>query len=164
MDRESCRSDRLIDESQISAIRLWEERQQLAFAVAAAAHAGQTDKAGHPYIEHPVAVASMLETPEQKIVALLHDVLEDTDMTEEDLRDYGFPASVIEAVCLLTREPQQDYIAYIEKLRHNELARAVKLADLTHNMDLGRLPEITKKDRLRQKKYERAKAILLEGK
>lgn len=134
-----------------------------ALAFAEKAHAGQADKAGRPYILHPVAVAEMLPGDIQKTVALLHDVVEDTPVTLEALVAAGFPAEVVAAVALLTRRPGQDYTAYIEGIRANPLATAVKIADLRHNMDLSRLPRPTPEDLARREKYRRALALLTGG-
>lgn len=123
-------------------------------------HAGQTDKAGRPYIEHPQAVAEQLEDLEQKITAWLHDLCEDTPVTPKQLLEEGFTPRIVRAVELLTRPAGMDYYEYIRRLRVNPIARAVKIADLHHNMDLHRLPCVTEKDRARRKKYETALAFL----
>ena len=123
---------------------------ELALSIATEAHVGQYDLAGAPYIEHPKHVASVVETEDEKVVALLHDVLEDTSVTEDELRCM-FPALVVDAVVLLTKgESLGDYI---EKIKSNPLARAVKIADLRHNMDIGRIPNPTEHDERRLRKY-----------
>ncbi|WP_066729635.1 HD domain-containing protein [Sneathia sanguinegens] len=129
---------------------------ELALKIATEAHKGQVDKAGVPYINHPLTVASLVDTEEEKIVALLHDTIEDTNITEQDLIDYGFPNKIVEAVKLLTHNKNVPYMDYVAKIKDNELARKVKIADLTHNSDLSRLKEITEKDKKRYEKYQKA--------
>jgi len=137
-----------------------------AMILAAKGHMGQLDKGGHPYILHPVRVMLGCRTIEEKTVAMLHDLLEDTDYGEEDLRAEGFTEEVIAAVVCLTKREGEDYTAYIERICENKLAARVKLADLTDNMDLNRLPGLTPKDFQRLEKYLRAKSRIeqaLEG-
>jgi len=129
---------------------------ELALKIATEAHKGQVDKAGVPYINHPLTVASLVETEEEKIVALLHDTIEDTNITEQDLLNYGFSNKIVEAVKLLTHNKNVPYMDYVAKIKDNELARKVKIADLTHNSDLSRLKEITDKDKKRYNKYQNA--------
>lgn len=129
---------------------------ELALKIATEAHKGQVGKAGVPYINHPLTVASLVDTEEEKIVALLHDTIEDTNITEQDLIDYGFPNEIVEAVKLLTHNKNVPYMDYVAKIKDNELARKVKIADLTHNSDLSRLKEITEKDKKRYEKYQKA--------
>ena len=125
--------------------------------VAAKAHMGQLDKGGQPYILHPVRVMLQCKTIEEKTVAMLHDVLEDTPVTVADLRQAGFPEEVVDAVVCLTKGEQEDYMTYIERVCKNPLAMRVKLADLADNMDLKRLPGLTPRDFRRLEKYIRAK-------
>lgn len=132
----------------------------LALSIARQAHEGQLDKAGVDYIKHPIYVASQVESEEEKAVALLHDVLEDSPITAEELLIAGLPVEVVTAVKLLTKKPMQDYQAYLETVKTNPLARVVKLADLKHNSDLSRLPSITAKDRERLQKYKKAMDFL----
>lgn len=128
-----------------------------AMAIAAEAHRGQTDKAGAPYLGHPLRVMEMGHTQWEKITGVLHDVVEDSDRTLEELRAEGFPQPVLEALSCLTRlsdeEPYDDYIA---RVALNPLAVAVKLNDLTDNMDIRRLPVVTQRDCVRLNKYLRA--------
>lgn len=132
-----------------------------AIAFATQAHAGQTDKAGKPYITHPMRVMDQMDGTEAKIAAILHDVLEDTDHTADDLRDrLGLPDNILEAVLLLTRSPGMDYMDYVRRLADCPLAAAVKRADLQDNMDLTRLPQITEKDKKRCEKYRSALNLL----
>ena len=133
-----------------------------AMELAYRAHHGQCDKSGVPYVFHPFHLAEQMDTEETVTAALLHDVVEDTDYTLEDLRAMGFPDPVLEALSLLTHDPSVPYMEYVKRLKNNPIARAVKLADLTHNSDLSRLPAVTEKDLARVEKYRRAKALLLE--
>ena len=128
----------------------------LALSIARRAHEGQLDKAGVDYIEHPIYVASQVDTEEEKAVALLHDVLEDSPITAEELLIAGLPEEIVTAVKVLTKKPMQDYQVYLETVKKNSLARVVKLADLKHNSDLSRLTSITEKDRERLKKYKKS--------
>lgn len=127
-----------------------------ALEIAKTAHAGQYDKAGKPYIEHPICVAEHVHGNEAKATAYLHDVIEDTEVNAEDLRKEGIPEIVIEAVLAMTHREGEDYMDYIERLKQNPIAKEVKKADLAHNMDESRLPEKTKKDEERLDKYRRA--------
>ncbi|VML74805.1 guanosine polyphosphate pyrophosphohydrolases/synthetases (COG0317) [Streptococcus pneumoniae] len=127
-----------------------------AHEVAKKAHFGQTDRAGIDYIKHPETVASFVTTDEEKAVAYLHDVIEDTTLTLLDLKKEGFSKNIIEAVDILTKKKGQDYQSYLNLVKTNELARVVKLADLRHNSDLTRLPLITEKNLERNKKYSSA--------
>ena len=132
---------------------------------AANAHRGQTDKAGQPYILHPLRVLNNLglNAPlEHQMAALLHDVMEDCGVTRQMLQDQGFPESVIVAVEHLTKnaEGEADYDKAIDRVMENPIAVKVKLADLTDNMDEKRLANVTEKDRKRLEKYRRAKARL----
>ncbi len=132
---------------------------EIAHDICLYAHAGQVDKAGQPYYLHPENVADHVDSETEKIVALLHDVMEDTE----------FPASVLEvlfgdevmtALGLLRHEPGIEYLDYIERLKANAVARAVKEADLGHNMQLKRLPSIEPDDIVRMEKYKKALALL----
>ena len=135
-----------------------------AIALATHAHAGQTDKAGKPYITHPMRVMEQVDGTEAKITAILHDVLEDTDYTAGDLRDIlGLPDNILEAIQLLTRSSGTDYMDYVRRLAVCPLAAAVKRADLKDNMDLTRLPRISEKDKKRCEKYRSALKLLSEN-
>jgi len=129
---------------------------QRALEIAVESHKNQKQKDGTPYALHPIRLSMSLQSEEQKIVALLHDVVEDTDWTFEDLVGEGFSEHVIEALRLLTHTDGSPYPEYIERLSTNTLAKAVKKADLTDNMDLKRIPEPTEKDFARLQKYHRA--------
>ncbi len=134
-----------------------------ALALAAQAHEGQTDKAGEPYILHPIRVMLNVRTDEERTVALLHDVVEDTRITFQDLRREGFSEAVIEAVRALTKYEGESREAAAQRAVANPIARNVKLADVSDNMDLSRIPHPTEADFSRLKEYERVKEILLAG-
>lgn len=131
-----------------------------ALQICFAAHGDQWDKSGLPYVIHPLHLAEQMETEEEVCAALLHDVVEDSACTLEDLRRAGFPEAVLEALQFLTRSPDTPYLDYVIRLRRNPIARRVKLADLTHNSDLARLDQVTAQDRRRVLKYRMAQAIL----
>lgn len=121
------------------------------------AHAGQFDRGGNPYILHPLKVMHYLKTDDEELqcIALLHDVIEDTDTTWADLKAIGCTERVIEAVDALTKMPGQTYDEYKEEVFANEDAMRVKMADLRHNTDIRRLKGVTEKDILRLEKYNR---------
>lgn len=119
-------------------------------------HHGQVDKAGMPYIFHPYEVSKQLNDEDATIVALLHDVLEDTDATIDDLKELGLSNHVIKAIVTLTHDNSMTYKEYIENIRLNPLARLVKINDLRHNLDIKRLRHVTKKDLERVEKYKKA--------
>ena len=129
---------------------------ELALSIATEAHKGQFDKAGVDYVEHPIYVASQVDSEEEKAVALLHDVIEDSPFTAEELLLAGLPETVVTAVQILSKKKGQDYQTYLKTVKSNPLARAVKLADLKHNSDLSRLENITDKDLERLEKYKKA--------
>lgn len=133
-----------------------QSQSKKAYEIAKKAHLGQIDKAGEDYIKHPEKVASFVNSDEEKAVAYLHDVIEDTELTLEDLREYGFSEGVLKAVDVITKKKGQDHQTYLNSVKENKLARVVKLADLRHNSDLTRLIDITEKDRERKEKYQKA--------
>lgn len=133
-----------------------QSQSEKAYEIAKKAHLGQIDKAGEDYIKHPEKVASFVSSDEEKSVAYLHDVIEDTELTLEDLREYGFSEEVLKAVDVITKKRGQDYQTYLNSVKENKLARVVKLADLRHNSDLTRLINITEKDVERREKYQKA--------
>lgn len=135
---------------------------ELADQIASKAHENQVDRAGNPYISHPRTVASYVETDEEKAVALLHDVLEDTKVKEKELRAL-FGDKITDAVVLLTKKGTDNYFEYVERIKENPLASKVKLADLKHNSDITRIPHPVPEDYIRLIKYQKAKEIL-EGK
>lgn len=132
-----------------------------AIILATEKHYNQLDKGGNPYILHPLKVMSNVSSLDAKIVAILHDIIEDTDITKNDLIDLGFPNHIVLAIELLSKNNKQDYISYINSIKSNSLATEVKLADLKDNMDLSRLSSISSKDINRVKLYKRAYNILL---
>lgn len=133
-----------------------------AMNIACAAHQGQLDKGGYPYIHHPLHLAEQMPDEFTTCAALLHDVAEDTSVTLDQLAAF-FPAEIIEALSLLTHRDGTDYFAYIAAIAGNPIARAVKIADLTHNSDSTRM-EITEENRsivrLRAEKYRKALDML----
>lgn len=120
------------------------------------AHKGQIDKSGLPYVFHPIHLAEQMTDELSTVVALLHDVVEDTHYTLRDLQEMGYPCEVTDALKLLTHDPQVPYMEYIEQIKTNSIARVVKLADLKHNSDLSRLNTIDEAVVLRLQKYKRA--------
>jgi hypothetical protein len=131
-----------------------------AMTIAYRAHQGQLDKAGYPYIHHPLHVAEQMTEEYACAAALLHDVMEDTPITAQQLSAAGIPAPVLEALTLLCHNPDVPYLDYVRKLKGNPIARAVKLADLQHNSDVSRLGSLTPKDEMRLERYRRAVALL----
>lgn len=131
--------------------------------IATSAHEGQVDKAGKPYIEHPMRVMNMGKTVEEKIAGVLHDVVEDSDWTFEMLEKEGIPKDVMDALrCVTKLSEEEDYDHFIERVKTNPLALKVKLNDLKDNMDITRLGEVTEKDLARLNKYIRAYRQLTE--
>ena len=133
-----------------------------AVAIAAEAHTGQIDKAGAPYLLHPLRFMLQMETTENRIVAVLHDVVEDSDWSLESLRREGFSKVIIEAVDSVTRRHGETYEEFVLRAAQNSIGRRVKLADLRDNCDLNRIANPTEKDLERTAKYKRA-IVLLEG-
>lgn len=128
-----------------------------ALLIAVKAHSGQVDKLGLPYILHPLAVASQLDTLELKIIGLLHDTIEDTTVTEEYLLREGISKDLVEVVKLLTKPEGEPYEEYLKRVNENPMAKKVKLADLAHNTSPERSSGLNER---RRKKYELAKQIL----
>ncbi len=133
---------------------------KLALRIAFDAHKDQVDKTGLPYIYHPLHLAEQMTTESTICVALLHDVVEDTAITFDDLAARGFPDEVLDALRLLTHDPAEPYLAYVARIKPNPIAKAVKLADLAHNSDLTRLDHIDDSARRRAEKYAAAIALL----
>ena len=125
---------------------------RLASKIAYKAHEGQTDKAGVPYIFHPIHIAEQMDSEESCVVALLHDVIEDSDITLEILSKY-FNDDIIAALRVLTKKENDDYVMYIKRVKTNKLAAKVKIKDLEHNRDLTRLDKVTDRDKKRSMKY-----------
>lgn len=124
------------------------------------AHKDQLDKSGMPYVFHPFHLAEQMETEDTTIAALLHDVVEDTDYTFEDLVSMGFSEEVITALRLLTHDDATPYMEYVAAVKNNPIAKAVKIADLKHNSDTTRLEVIDERAAKRVEKYASALALL----
>ena len=135
------------------------EKEKKAYEIAKKAHKGQVDKAGVDYINHPLTVASKCQSEDERIVALLHDVVEDTDVTLEDLSKV-FDKHIIEAIDAITHREGVSYEDYLLNLKKNELALQVKLKDIENNMDLSRIKNPTQKDYGRLEKYRFALNVL----
>lgn len=127
------------------------------------AHKNQVDKSGMPYVFHPFHLAEQMDDEYSVCVALLHDVIEDTDIMIEDLKAEGFPKEVINAIELMTHSDSVPYLDYAKTIKNNSIARKVKLADLKHNSDLSRLDNIDDKALERVEKYKKAIEILQES-
>ncbi len=131
-----------------------------AISIAAQAHDGQRDKAGAPYILHPLRVMMKMATEVEQITAVLHDVVEDTDWTMERLRQEGFHGEILAALDCLTRQNGEEYEKFIARVKLNPLAIKVKIADLEDNLDVLRLKEVTDADTKRLEKYKQALKML----
>jgi (p)ppGpp synthase/HD superfamily hydrolase len=129
-----------------------------AIEIAEAAHAGQKDKGGNPYIGHPMRVMHAVDLEEEKIVAILHDVVEDTHWTLEKLRKEGFSETVLAAIDSVTKRKEQceTYDEFVKRAASNPIGRKVKLADLRDNSDISRIPNPTPEDYKRIEKYRNA--------
>ena len=132
-----------------------------AMKIAFEAHKNQTDKTDIPYIYHPVHIAEQMTDEKTTCVALLHDVVEDTDITFEQLSEYGFPEDVIGALRLLTHDVKVPYMDYVKELKNDPIAKAVKLEDLKHNSDISRLDVVDEIAIMRNQKYKQAIELLL---
>lgn len=141
---------------------IYTELTKKAMKLCFTAHKDQLDKSGNPYVFHPFHLAEQMTDEYTTVTALLHDVVEDTDYTFEDLREMGFPEGVLAALNLLTHDDGAPYMEYVARLKENLIARAVKLADLRHNSDLTRLGVVDDKARRRVEKYRQAIALLEE--
>ena len=130
-----------------------------AMIIAYEAHKNQVDKSGVPYIYHPIHVAEQMDTENECIIALLHDVVEDTNVTFKQLGEV-FSKEIIDILKLLTREENIEYDEYIKRIKNNSIACKVKIADLTHNLDKTRLDFVTEVDVKRSEKYKKALQIL----
>jgi len=128
-----------------------------AIVIAAEAHEGMVDKAGAPYILHPLRVMMRMETVQEMVAAVLHDVVEDSEQwTLHRLKEEGFDKNIIDAVDALTKRAKETYDEFIERLSGNAIAMKVKLADLEDNMDITRIRKLTEKDKQRIERYHRA--------
>jgi (p)ppGpp synthase/HD superfamily hydrolase len=132
------------------------ELLERALEIATKAHKGQVDKSGAVYIFHPIRVAELCTTEEEKIVALLHDTIEDTSVTAEYLLEQGFPRTIVDAVLGVTRRDDETYEEFVRRASLNPISKQVKIHDLEDNMDIRRLSEVTEKDLARLNKYLRA--------
>lgn len=140
---------------------IYTDKTKRAMKLCFKAHKDQLDKSGLPYVFHPFHLAEQMDDEDSTIVALLHDVAEDSDYTLKDIRGMGFGKDVMDALTLLTHDESEDYMSYVKKIAGNPLARKVKLADLAHNSDVTRLNhEPGEKDLQRLRKYEKAKVLL----
>jgi (p)ppGpp synthase/HD superfamily hydrolase len=127
-----------------------------AILLAAQSHLGQQDKAGAPYILHPLRVMMRCRTPEAMIAAVLHDVVEDTPVTLAQLREQGYPEAVVAAVACLTKAEGEDYDTFVARVKADPIATEVKIADIEDNMDIRRLTVVGAKEAARLERYRRA--------
>lgn len=139
---------------------IYTELTKLAMKIAFEAHKEQVDKSGVPYIYHPIHLAEQMKDEYTICAALLHDTVEDSDITFEDLSEYGIPVDVIEALKLLTHDNNVPYMEYVKRIKCNDIARKVKLADLIHNSDVSRLDNIDEIVEKRLEKYKQAINLL----
>lgn len=139
---------------------LYTDLTKRALKLCFAAHKDQTDKSGLPYVFHPFHLAEQMPDELTTVVALLHDVVEDTPYTLEDLARLGFPQKVLSTLARLTHDPSVPYLDYVAALKEDPIARQVKLADLRHNSDLTRLDHVDDKARQRAEKYAAAIRLL----
>ena len=139
---------------------IYTELTKKAMKLCFAAHKDQVDKSGMPYVFHPFHVAEQMTDELSTVTALLHDVVEDTPYTLEDLRAMGFPEPVLAALALLTHGEDVPYLDYVAQIKANPIARAVKLADLRHNSDLSRLSQVDAAALERVEKYKKAMEML----
>lgn len=131
-----------------------------AISVAARAHKGQKDKAGAPYLLHPLRMMLRMDSETAMMAAVLHDVVEDTEWTLKRLREAGFPEEVVEAVDCLTHREGESYEEFVGRVRENPIARQVKVADLEDNMNIRRIGQLGARDLERLEKYHRAWRVL----
>ena len=141
---------------------IYTEATKKAMKLCFAAHKEQFDKSGIPYVFHPIHLAEQMTDEDTTVTALLHDVVEDTDYTFEDLEAMGFNGTVLAALRLLTHEEGVPYMDYVAKIKEHPVAKAVKLADLAHNSDLTRMDEPDEKALARVAKYAQAINLLKE--
>jgi hypothetical protein len=127
-----------------------------AVALACRVHAGQVDKSGKPYILHPLRLMLKFEGVDEQVVSVLHDVVEDGDVTLDDLRAMGVSDAAVAAIDCLSKREGELYEDFIARIKPNDLARRVKIADICDNLDLTRLPHVSDKDLQRAAKYHRA--------
>ena len=132
-----------------------------AIELSVVSHSGQKDKGGSPYILHPLRLMMKMDNVSEMIVAVLHDVIEDTGQTLDDLKAKGFPDRVIDAIKCLTRMKRESYARFIERIKEDPIAVRVKIADLEDNMDIKRLNMLTTKAIKRLKKYRKSRKHLI---
>lgn len=138
----------------------FDELREKAMQIAIKVHRGQLDKGGNDYINHPIRVSENCNSGDEKVVALLHDTIEDGDITADYLLMQGFPHDIVDAVLSVSRKRGEDYFDFIQRCKANPIGRRVKIVDLKDNMDITRLKELTEKDINRLKKYHKAYNIL----
>jgi len=132
-----------------------------AITIATKAHAGQVDKAGQPYILHPLRLMFRFHTEDEMIVAVMHDVIEDSDFTLYELKDFGFSDDIVAAIECLTKRSNESYEDFVSRVIQNDLARKIKIEDIKDNLDLTRLDKLTDKDLVRVEKYHQALKVLV---
>jgi len=132
-----------------------------AISLAAKAHRSRKDKAGAAYILHPLRVMLRMKTKDERIVAVLHDVIEDTKYTLEDLRKAGYSKKILQSLDYLTKRDGEEYNQFIKRVKRNPLARKVKIADVEDNLDLARIKKPKQRDVARMEKYHRALSELM---
>ena len=139
---------------------IYTELTKKALLISFNAHKDQVDKSGMPYVYHPFHLAEQMDDELSTCVALLHDVVEDSDITIEQLRCDGFPPAVTDAIALMTHDAKVPYLDYVRQIKNNQIASKVKLADLHHNSDFDRLEKVDSKALQRAEKYREAIRIL----
>ncbi len=133
---------------------------KLALKLCFEAHKDQLDKSGLPYVFHPFHLAEQMTDEHTTVVALLHDIIEDSRCTIDDLRALGFDENILDAISLMTHDESVPYMEYVAQIKTNPIARTVKLADLRHNSDMSRLDQVTPRDEARAEKYKKAIELL----
>lgn len=141
---------------------IYTEQTKKALKLCFLAHKDQVDKSGMPYVFHPFHLAEQMADEDTTVVALLHDVVEDTPYTLDDLKNMGFSSQVIEAITLMTHEEGVPYLDYVRRIKDNPIAKAVKLADIDHNSDATRLEPDDPRIPYWQEKYTAARKLLCE--
>ncbi len=139
---------------------IYTEATKKAMKLCFEAHKDQKDKSGVPYVYHPIHLAEQMKDEDTTIAALLHDVVEDTEYTLDELRNMGFSKKSMDALALLTHDLSVDYMDYVLKIKDNPVAKAVKLADMIHNSDLSRLEVVDEESTARREKYLKAIKLL----
>ena len=141
---------------------IYTQKTKKALKLCFEAHKEQVDKSGMPYVFHPFHLAEQMQTEETTVVALLHDLVEDTNYTIKDLTSMGFDKNITDAIALMTHADDVEYMDYVREIKNNPIAKAVKLADLKHNSDLSRIENVDQKVLERREKYLKALALLEE--